>query len=93
MKKKFYKKAVKLVAIVLSACSLLSVTVKAESREQRGTHPESTIETASFDVDCRSAILVEANTNTVLYEKNADEALFRPYQVDKIKSFDYRKFF
>ena len=83
MKKKFYKKAVKLVAIVLSACSLLSVTVKAESREQRGTHPESTIETAAFDVDCRSAILVEANTNTVLYEKNADEAL-PPASVTKV---------
>ena len=34
-------------------------------------------------LDCRSAILIEANTGAVLYEKNADEAL-PPASVTKI---------
>ena len=36
-----------------------------------------------FKLDCRSAILIEANTGTVLYEMNADEAL-PPASVTKI---------
>ena len=83
MKKNFYEKAVKLVAIVLALSILTVIPVKAESVEQRGTHPEGAIETVAFDVDCKSLILIEANTNTVLYEKNADEPL-SPASVTKV---------
>lgn len=38
---------------------------------------------AAFDVDAKSAILMEAETGTVLFEKNADEAL-PPASVTKI---------
>lgn len=48
---------------------------------------DGTIPTAAsappFDVDAKSAILIEASTGTVLYEKNADEAL-PPASVTKI---------
>ena len=40
-------------------------------------------DTMPFDVDAKSAILVEASTGRVLYEKNADEAL-PPASVTKI---------
>ena len=83
MKKKFYKKVVKALAIVLALCVLTVFPIKAESAEQRGTHPKGEIATATFDVDCQSVILVEANTNTVLYEKNADEPL-SPASVTKV---------
>ncbi len=36
-----------------------------------------------FDLDCRSALLMDAATGTVLYEKNADEAL-PPASVTKV---------
>lgn len=49
-----------------------------------GAHGESEIPTVGVpNMDCRSAILMEANTGTVLYEKNADEAL-PPASVTKI---------
>lgn len=38
---------------------------------------------ASFELNCASAVLMEAETGTVLYEKNADEAL-PPASVTKI---------
>lgn len=38
---------------------------------------------AALELDCRSVILMEANTGTVLYEENADEAL-SPASVTKI---------
>ncbi len=39
--------------------------------------------TVTFDLECRSAILMDATTKTVLYEQNADEAL-PPASVTKI---------
>ena len=40
-------------------------------------------EALPFDLNCRSAVLMEAETGTILYEKNADEAL-PPASVTKI---------
>lgn len=40
-------------------------------------------ETLPFDLNCRSAVLMEAETGKILYEKNADEAL-PPASVTKI---------
>ena len=58
-----------LVAIILCS-SLFPLCVSAES-------------SLPFDVDAKSAILIEASTGMVLYEKNADEAL-PPASVTKV---------
>lgn len=81
MKLKKIKKTFKAFCLILVICILFSVTVSAESPSQRGEHPETLVN--AFDLPCRSAILLEANTGTVLYEKNADEAL-PPASVTKV---------
>ena len=69
------------VCVILTLCILLCLTVGAEPSPQRGEHPEALEDT--LDLPCKSAILVEANTGTVLYEKNADEPL-PPASVTKV---------
>lgn len=69
------------VCVILTLCILLCLTVGAEPSPQRGEHPEAPEDT--LNLPCKSAILVEANTGTVLYEKNADEPL-PPASVTKV---------
>lgn len=56
----------------------------AQSAEE-GEHTFSAVPLASFsgEIDCKSAILMDAATGTVLFEKNADEAL-PPASVTKV---------
>lgn len=81
MKKCAFKGVLNVVALILSACILLSVNASAELPSQRGEHPENVGD--SLNLDCKSAILIEADTQTVLYEKNADEPL-PPASVTKV---------
>ena len=67
--------------VILTLCILLCLTAGAEPSPQRGEHPEALEDT--LNLPCKSAILVEANTGTVLYEKNADEPL-PPASVTKV---------
>ena len=69
------------VCVILTLCILLCFTAGAEPSPQRGEHPEALEDT--LNLPCKSAILVEANTGTVLYEKNADEPL-PPASVTKV---------
>ena len=69
------------VCVILTLCILLCLTAGAEPSPQRGEHPEALEDT--LNLPCKSAILVEANTDTVLYEKNADEPL-PPASVTKV---------
>lgn len=81
MKKCAFKGVLNVIALILAACILLSVNASAELPSQRGEHPEDVGD--SLNLDCRSAILIEADTQTVLYEKNADEPL-PPASVTKV---------
>jgi D-alanyl-D-alanine carboxypeptidase (penicillin-binding protein 5/6) len=69
------------VCVILTLCILLCLTAGAEPSPQRGEHPEALEDT--LNLPCKSAILVEANIGTVLYEKNADEPL-PPASVTKV---------
>ena len=69
------------VCVILTLCILLCLSAGAEPSSQRGEHPEAVEDT--LDLPCKSAILVEANTGTVLYQKNADEPL-PPASVTKV---------
>lgn len=71
----------KSVCVILTLCILFCLTAGAEPSPQRGEHPEALEDT--LNLPCKSAILVEANTGTVLYEKNADEPL-PPASVTKV---------
>ena len=82
MKFKVREKIFKILSLVIAACILLAVTVNAETPAERGEEPNER-ERDFFQLDCKSAILVEANTQTVLYAKNADEPL-PPASVTKI---------
>lgn len=68
----------RLFLVILSVALLISVpfcqTVAAEEVKEIN---------APFDVDAKSAVLMDYNTGTILYEKNADEAL-PPASVTKI---------
>lgn len=76
------KKIIRLFALAVFFCILFSVCVYAEPvKNERGEHPEDFED--SLKLDCKSAILIEANTETVLYEKNADEPL-PPASVTKV---------
>lgn len=82
MNLKFYKKILKMISVLLVFCFAFSFCISAEPFSQRGEHPED-FESDPLKLDCKSAILIEANTRTVLYEKNADEPL-PPASVTKI---------
>lgn len=82
MKFKFCKKILQIISGAIIFCLLVTFSVSAELPSQRGEHPES-IDDDPLNLDCKSAILIEANTKTVLYEKNADEPL-PPASVTKV---------
>lgn len=82
MKIKNRKKMLSLLSLILATIFLLTFNVSAELPSQRGEHPEDSV-SDPLNLDCRAAILVEANTQTVLYEKNADEPL-PPASVTKV---------
>ena len=67
--------------LVLAIALTFSVSAEPTTQSQRGEHPEDALDV--LDLPCKSAILIEANTGTVLYEKNADEPL-PPASVTKI---------
>lgn len=72
---------VKTAAVLLS---LLTLLCSASFLPAFAVGEEKT-EAVSFDLNAKSAILMELSTGTVLYESNADEAL-RPASVTKIMS-------
>ena len=72
------KKILKILSAFVVFCMLFSFSIGAEPVEI----PES-IDSDPLKLDCKSAILIEANTGTVLYEKNADEPL-PPASVTKV---------
>ena len=76
------KKIMKILSLILVACVLMALPIGAE-RRMKTVEASAEIASVLSDVDCRSAILVEANTNTILYEKNADEPL-PPASVTKV---------
>ena len=77
----------KIMLILLSALLLfsLSLPVFADGEEVNASGTESAIPVATFsgELDCKSAVLMDAATGTVLFEKNADEAL-PPASVTKV---------
>lgn len=76
---KLRKKTLKFLALALVFSFALSISAYSAPVDKNG----SLIKKEDFDFDCKSVILVEANTGTVIYEKNADEAL-PPASVTKI---------
>ena len=82
MKLKIRKKILQVISATIAFCVCFAFLVGAELPSQRGEHPED-VESDPLNLDCKSAILIEANTNTVLYEKNADEPL-PPASVTKV---------
>lgn len=78
MKIKFGKKILKIICVTIVFCLLLTLSVSAEPSEAPND-----IDPDPLRLECKSAILIEANTNTVLYEKNADEPL-PPASVTKV---------
>ena len=82
MKVKAFKGLLSAIAIVVAISMIASICVYAEPYEKRGVHPNE-VDSDPLGLECKSAILLEANTGTVLYEKNADESL-PPASVTKI---------
>ena len=82
MKKKFCRICVRLACVAVALCLLLGVSVSAEPLSNE-KNPSGEIESDPLQLNCKSAILIEANTKTVLYEKNADEPL-PPASVTKV---------
>lgn len=68
----------KLTALILTMSLVIYLFVPAVSAE-----PQQAPEGNEFNLDCRSAILMEAGTGKVLYEMNADESL-PPASVTKV---------
>ena len=82
MKFKIRKKILQILSAAIIFCFLMTFSASAELPSQRGEHPEE-IDSDPLKLDCKSAILIEANTKSVLYEKNADEPL-PPASVTKV---------
>ena len=82
MKAKVIKNFLSAIAIIIAISIVTSICVYAEPDNKRGLHPDES-SADPLGLDCKSAILLEANTGTVLYEKNADEPL-PPASVTKI---------
>lgn len=74
----------KLLALLISATLIVSLCPVCSAVGDNSVKCALEIENLTpFDLDCASAILMDANTGTVLYEKNSDEAL-PPASVTKI---------
>ncbi len=76
MKNYFRVKIISLLVVLSLLCGGMGVNASEMSVGAVDTN-------ASFELDCKSAILMEATTGEVLYEQNADEAL-PPASVTKI---------
>ena len=76
MKKSVKVKILSVVLILATVCGTIGVGASEMSVGSVGAN-------ASLDLDCKSAILMDAATGTMLYEQNADEAL-PPASVTKI---------
>ena len=81
MKKFFYK----LTAIIIAVIMLLPICLEVFGEEQPSQAPSNTLGVAegSLNLNCKSAILMEATTGTILYAQNAEEAL-PPASVTKV---------
>ena len=81
MKKIFYK----LTAIIIAVIMLLPICfeVFAEEKAPNVEKNELGVSDGSLNLNCKSAILMEATTGTVLYSQNAEEAL-PPASVTKV---------
>lgn len=73
-----FKKCIGLFLVFTTVTALLGVSGKTS-----GNTVNTPVTDVGFEVDCKSAILVDATTGTVLYENNADEPL-PPASVTKI---------
>ncbi len=72
-----------LCAVLLLASLPLPAVASGMSTSDTSTSPAIQAAEASLDLDCKSAVLMDAATGTVLYEQNADQAL-PPASVTKI---------
>ena len=81
MKKFFYK----LTAIIIAVIMLLPLCLKVFGEEKDPTPSENQfgVIDGSLNLNCKSAILMEATTGTILYAQNAQEAL-PPASVTKV---------
>ena len=81
MKKFFYK----LTAIIIAVIMLLPICLKVLAEETDFKVQEDTLAApeGSLNLNCKSAILMEATTGTILYAQNAEEAL-PPASVTKV---------
>lgn len=81
MKKLFYRIA----AIIIAVIMLLPISLEVLGEENASISDGNLIAApeGSLNLNCKSAILMEATTGTVLYSQNADEAL-PPASVTKI---------
>ncbi len=77
----------KILALMLAACILLGVNIPVSAEEPTpiGEAPisDAGVPEGSLSLPCKSAILMEAETGTVLYTQNAEEAM-PPASVTKI---------
>lgn len=81
MKKFFYK----LTAIIIAVIMLLPICLKVFGEEVEKIPPQNALAVpeGSLNLNCKSAILMEATTGTVLYSQNAEQAL-PPASVTKV---------
>ena len=81
MKKLFYK----LTAIIIAVILLLPICLEVFGEEQNANFETNSfgVTEGSLNLNCKSAILMEATTGTVLYSQNAEEAL-PPASVTKV---------
>ena len=81
MKKMFYK----LTAIIIAVILLLPICLEVFGEENDSPMQNNTlgVEEGALNLNCKSAILMEAATGTVLYAQNAEEAL-PPASVTKV---------
>lgn len=81
MKKFFYK----LTAIIIAVIMLLPICLKVFAEETDSNAQEDTLAApeGSLNLNCKSAILMEATTGTILYAQNAEKAL-PPASVTKV---------
>ena len=81
MKTLFYKIA----AIIIAVIMMLPVCLQVFGEENDPTPPMNAVGVAegSLNLNCKSAILMEATTGTILYSQNAEEAL-PPASVTKV---------
>jgi len=80
MKRIFLKLTAILISVMLMCCGIFSTAAETNDME---TVSDLGIEDGSLNLNCKSAVLMEATTGAVLYAQNPDEAL-PPASVTKI---------